>query len=172
MLSTVERLASLMPLLECDQLRDIAVRLPLDSVRDDFSNSHLGDVRRLCGQNFSSDAWRDLISMPDFAEHVRTLTWLVVDVPQTAALNEALLQAIAWVKNLGWCRVLVLPQDACLAASCAWVPQLQALGFLLQGERAAVPWVMAFDVGCYKSTPDWLNARHWANPQLWDKHRW
>jgi hypothetical protein len=24
----------------------------------------------------------------------------------------------------------------------------------------------------YKTTPDWLNARHWANPELWDKFRW
>lgn len=24
----------------------------------------------------------------------------------------------------------------------------------------------------YKNMPDWLNAKHWANPELWDKHRW
>jgi hypothetical protein len=24
----------------------------------------------------------------------------------------------------------------------------------------------------YKNVPDWLNAKHWANPELWDKHRW
>ncbi|MDR9406012.1 MAG: DUF6231 family protein [Spiribacter sp.] len=29
-----------------------------------------------------------------------------------------------------------------------------------------------FDIRDYKSTPDWLNARHWANPELWDKYRW
>jgi len=29
-----------------------------------------------------------------------------------------------------------------------------------------------FDILRYKATPDWLNARFWANPQLWDKFRW
>ena len=29
-----------------------------------------------------------------------------------------------------------------------------------------------FDIAAYKQTPDWLNADHWANPQLWDKYRW
>lgn len=29
-----------------------------------------------------------------------------------------------------------------------------------------------FDIASYKTTPDWLNPRHWANPMLWDKYRW
>lgn len=29
-----------------------------------------------------------------------------------------------------------------------------------------------FDIATYKTTPDWLNPRHWANPMLWDKYRW
>ncbi len=29
-----------------------------------------------------------------------------------------------------------------------------------------------FDMAHYKVTPDWLNPRHWANPELWDKYRW
>jgi hypothetical protein len=28
------------------------------------------------------------------------------------------------------------------------------------------------DLYDYKQTPDWLNARNWANPELWDKYRW
>lgn len=28
------------------------------------------------------------------------------------------------------------------------------------------------DLYDYKETPDWLNAKHWANPELWDKYRW
>ncbi|WP_018946300.1 DUF6231 family protein [Thioalkalivibrio sp. AKL17] len=24
----------------------------------------------------------------------------------------------------------------------------------------------------YKLTPDWLNARFWANPEMWDRARW
>lgn len=29
-----------------------------------------------------------------------------------------------------------------------------------------------FDIQNYKITPDWLNSRDWANPELWDKVRW
>lgn len=29
-----------------------------------------------------------------------------------------------------------------------------------------------FDIHSYKPAPDWLNARHWANPEMWEKHRW
>ena len=38
-------------------------------------------------------------------------------------------------------------------------------------ERGQRRWY-AFDLADYKVTPDWLNARHWANPELWDKYRW
>ena len=29
-----------------------------------------------------------------------------------------------------------------------------------------------FDIATYKSTPEWLSPRNWANPELFDKHRW
>lgn len=29
-----------------------------------------------------------------------------------------------------------------------------------------------FDIAKYKPTPDWLNPKNWANPQLWDRYRW
>lgn len=29
-----------------------------------------------------------------------------------------------------------------------------------------------YDIYDYKTTPDWLSSRHWANPELWDKYRW
>lgn len=32
--------------------------------------------------------------------------------------------------------------------------------------------VYQFDIHDYKQTPDWLNPRNWANPELWDKYRW
>ncbi len=32
--------------------------------------------------------------------------------------------------------------------------------------------VYGFDLGTYKATPDWLNARHWAHPERWGKNRW
>ena len=38
--------------------------------------------------------------------------------------------------------------------------------------NAAVLEIYGFDLGTYKATPDWLNARHWAHPQQWGKQRW
>jgi len=32
--------------------------------------------------------------------------------------------------------------------------------------------VFYHDLYDYKPTPDWLNNRNWANPDLWNKYRW
>jgi len=29
-----------------------------------------------------------------------------------------------------------------------------------------------FDISNYKTTPDWLNSKYWAHPELFDKYRW
>ena len=35
------------------------------------------------------------------------------------------------------------------------------------------PWGLNhFSLKTYKKTPNWLNSRFWANPQLWNKSRW
>ncbi len=47
-----------------------------------------------------------------------------------------------------------------------------AMGFV---ELCAIPFesshvtVYDFDIRCYKSEPDWLNARHWAHPERWNR---
>ena len=37
--------------------------------------------------------------------------------------------------------------------------------------KADIP-LYQYDIESYKDTPDWLNPRNWANPELWDKYRW
>ena len=32
--------------------------------------------------------------------------------------------------------------------------------------------VYEFNIEDYKLSPDWLSARHWAHPELWDVYRW
>lgn len=32
--------------------------------------------------------------------------------------------------------------------------------------------IFEFDIRTYKPAPDWLNAKHWANPERWGKQRW
>lgn len=154
------------------QLNDISARLPDGAVRDDFLQSSLASVRLLNLNPHTPAAGGALPAKPELSSHLRSVKWVIVDLDKPDALDAARLQTIAFLKNLGWCRVIVLPNRSMMPTGCLWVAQLEALGFLLQGDRAASRWFLVFDLGCYKAIPDWLNARHWANPQLWDKHRW
>lgn len=48
---------------------------------------------------------------------------------------------------------------------------VRALGFrVLARDGAQV--LCGFDLADYKDRPDWLNAKHWANPERWDRFRW
>jgi len=29
-----------------------------------------------------------------------------------------------------------------------------------------------YNISDYKTTPDWLNADNWANPEMWGKYWW
>ena len=52
---------------------------------------------------------------------------------------------------------------------------LLALGFILIASITVHDkpvHVYAFDIATYKTTPDWLNNKYWANPDLWDKYWW
>ena len=57
-------------------------------------------------------------------------------------------------------------------AGAPWEKQeIMALGFReLQHDESEA--LYGFDIENYKHAPDWLNARHWANPERWDKERW
>lgn len=57
---------------------------------------------------------------------------------------------------------------AWICDSTAWPDDtLRALGFSPVTEH-----LWGYNIADYKPVPDWLNPRHWANPELWDKHRW
>lgn len=48
---------------------------------------------------------------------------------------------------------------------------LRALAFRVHA-RDGTQLLCSFDLQDYKDRPDWLNARHWAHPELWGKFRW
>lgn len=64
----------------------------------------------------------------------------------------------------------------CFASADRWPgARMQALGLRPLTSYPRTPGNLAlyhFDLYDYKRTPDWLNARHWANPERWDKARW
>lgn len=52
---------------------------------------------------------------------------------------------------------------------------LVGLGLTRQArfEIAGEHWqAWSYDIRTYKSVPDWLNPRFWANPENWGKYRW
>ena len=52
---------------------------------------------------------------------------------------------------------------------------LLGLGFSLMAEYNSnqhLVHIYAFDIASYKATPDWLNNKYWANPELFDKYWW
>ncbi|WP_455210122.1 DUF6231 family protein [Kaarinaea lacus] len=52
---------------------------------------------------------------------------------------------------------------------------LLALGFILKANITVNKkplHIYAFDIATYKTTPDWLNNKYWANPELWDRFWW
>jgi hypothetical protein len=46
---------------------------------------------------------------------------------------------------------------------------VQVGGYMHQGRPVHI---YAYDIATYKTTPDWLNARYWAHPELFNKHWW
>ena len=52
---------------------------------------------------------------------------------------------------------------------------LLGLGFSLLAEfhsNQHLIHIYAFDIASYKTTPEWLNNKYWANPELFDKYWW
>lgn len=48
---------------------------------------------------------------------------------------------------------------------------VRALGFRVLA-RDGAQLLCGFDLADYKDRPDWLNAKHWAHPERWDRFRW
>ena len=66
--------------------------------------------------------------------------------------------------------VLVAPGTPCFDDAV-----LTGLGLVARGRRPHEGRTLAWfvhDVATYKATPDWLNARHWAHPERWNRDRW
>lgn len=57
-----------------------------------------------------------------------------------------------------------------------WEPtDMLGLGFSKVGEftfQDKPVHIYAFDIDNYKTTPDWLNNKYWANPELFGKYWW
>lgn len=84
-----------------------------------------------------------------------------LDAPAARACLAALRDRLA-SHTVVWLDLAVAPLDEA---------EMRALGFRLHardGDQA----LFGFDAYDYKDRPEWLNPRHWAHPELWDRYRW
>lgn len=85
-------------------------------------------------------------------------------------LDEAAWRQLAQIKNIFNGMICVMPEASTPLTESSWIPALRSLGFNLV--QQAGEWVMCYDIVSYKTVPDWLNSRHWAHPERWNKARW
>lgn len=151
-----------------DQLRD-AVATAQDSgalvITDDDALS-----TPLSAETVAIIAARDAQAGLDNLPHVQLA---VVDGAAAFADEAAAIQLVSRLRDVCASRVLVIgaPQSGALLGR----QQLIGLGFRrweTTGEGDNRRRWYEFSLADYKVTPDWLNARHWANPELWDRYRW
>lgn len=67
-------------------------------------------------------------------------------------------------------RLYIAPRILLVArADCALTEEMFiALGFMLSAtDTTENVRIHYYDLDTYKTVPDWLNARHWANPERW-----
>ncbi|WP_348766109.1 DUF6231 family protein [uncultured Salinisphaera sp.] len=71
--------------------------------------------------------------------------------------------------------VLVCVDTRAQAAERWTISDFIALGFRRSPDSRSIGPAVAvyrYDIRDYKTTPDWLNSRYWANPERWDRERW
>lgn len=83
-------------------------------------------------------------------------------------------QLIARLRDVLCERIFVVVTVGGIAQRTAWdCRELMAFGLKRLGSyEEEKKYLYGYDVGNYRSAPDWLNAKHWANPELWNKRRW
>lgn len=112
----------------------------------------------------------DLLKAPATGEPRAALA-VLVGVLETLAPDEGA-RLLGSLRDLRARRLLV----AVPAHDARWgLDAMLALGLEAAGDATGGDGPLAlysFDIDRYKRTPDWLNARNWANPELWGRHRW
>lgn len=83
------------------------------------------------------------------------------------------IELLAGLRNLSVSRMAVLVD---LQAATEWQDNdffglaMQRHARFEKDERCLT--LFTYDLADYKSVPDWLNAKYWANPELFDKYWW
>jgi hypothetical protein len=106
-------------------------------------------------------------------DHLPQVDLALVDAEAGFADEASAVQLISRLRDVQAVQVLVIgPRQS---PTLMGRQQLIGLGFrrwATTGEGDERRRWYEFSLADYKVTPDWLNARHWANPELWDRYRW
>jgi len=115
--------------------------------------------------------WMDLAEVAANLDRLGSRHWSLVCVLDPDIATKSLTTLLARLRDIHALRLLHL--DRCERWSFA---DSLALGFSQVSNPAArhdsVFTAFEFELRTYKQIPDWLNAKNWANPELWDKHSW
>lgn len=103
----------------------------------------------------------------EISENTRVSLALLAGTLETLAADEAR-QLLATLRDRAARHSLLWVDLACSPLS---ETELRALGFRLHAQDGAQA-LFGFDLFDYKDRPDWLNPRHWAHPERWDRERW
>lgn len=122
--------------------------------------------------SWSESSPQNLLQSPWQKRHDLAVTWLSAELPWQDVLHllSALRdlharQLLAFVPAAAWSEQNALAQTDSLRAL-----GLQQQARFQQGDDLIEAW--SFDIRTYKTVPDWLNPRFWANPENWNKYRW
>lgn len=122
--------------------------------------------------SWSKTSPQNLLQSPWQKRHDLAVTWLSAELPWQDVLHllSALRdlharQLLAFVPAAAWSEQNALAQTDSLRAL-----GLQQQARFQQGDDLIEAW--SFDIRTYKTVPDWLNPRFWANPENWNKYRW
>lgn len=111
---------------------------------------------------------KQLLSLP-FSQRYDLAVINVFNSEQTPTLTPTMFNvALVKLRDL-WARQVIVLSPAIYAS------QLRALGFVRivsQPTQEQEIEIWQFNIKHYKPVPDWLNAKFWANPELWNQYRW
>lgn len=112
----------------------------------------------------SREAIAEQLDPPRAGLAILTPEWL-----RQAAREAHLERDLAALRDLYAQAVLAVADADCPLSP----PQWRSLGFLPHWhDEASDLTLQGFNLYDYKHRPDWLNAKYWANPELWGVYRW
>lgn len=109
------------------------------------------------------------LDLPLATEQIPSTALAIAALPTETGVPAAR-QLIACLRDLKARQLLVfVPEKLLDDTALLGLGLTRQARYELEGER----WqAWSFDIRHYKSVPDWLNPRFWANPENWNKYRW